>query len=165
MALEDLFRSLIRAEIGLWDAVDGALRREHDLPLVQYLPMRVVRETPACRVQDVAVALRITTGGATQAVDRVAAAGYCTRRPNPQDRRSSILDLTAEGEARLEEAAATVERELLARLAGLPHHAVGDLRAALTAVEEQAFPTSVALRSTGSTAVPSPPESLSDPTA
>jgi DNA-binding MarR family transcriptional regulator len=135
MGLEQLFRSLIRAQIGLWDAVDEALRREHGLPLVQYLPMRVIAETSNCRVQDIAVALRITTGGTTQAVDRIVAAGYCNRRANPSDRRSSIIDLTDEGESRLSAAANIVENELQARLVTLPPRTIGELQEALKAIE------------------------------
>jgi MarR family transcriptional regulator, organic hydroperoxide resistance regulator len=136
MGLEQVFRSLIRAEIGLWDAVDEALRRHHDLPLVQYLPMRVIEETSNCRVQDIAVALRITTGGTTQAVDRIVAAGYCNRRPNPADRRSSIIDLTEEGKSRLAAAASTLESELQARLSILPRRSINQLQEALKAIEK-----------------------------
>jgi MarR family transcriptional regulator, organic hydroperoxide resistance regulator len=98
--------------------------------------MRVIEETPNCRVQDIAVALRITTGGTTQAVDRIVAAGYCNRRPNPADRRSSVIDLTEEGKSRLAAAASTLESELQARLGILPRRSINQLQEALKAIEK-----------------------------
>jgi DNA-binding MarR family transcriptional regulator len=40
-------------------------------------------------------------GGASQAVDRIEAAGRCVRRANPTDRRSSFVELTESGRALL----------------------------------------------------------------
>ncbi|MEU2741355.1 MarR family transcriptional regulator [Streptomyces sp. NPDC007095] len=116
---EDFLRLLVRAQIHLWDAADTALRTDHDLPLVSYLPMRVIAQTPDCRVQDIANQLAITSGGASQAVDRIEKAGHVERRPHPANRRSSIVELTAEGRALLDAAAATLDQEMDQRLAPL----------------------------------------------
>jgi DNA-binding MarR family transcriptional regulator len=43
--------------------------------------------------------LRLTSGGATALVQRLERLGYVQRRPHPQDRRSSLLHLTAKAEA------------------------------------------------------------------
>ncbi len=40
--MADLFDHLVRAQILLWNAVDGRLRDVHDLPLSWFEPMRVV---------------------------------------------------------------------------------------------------------------------------
>lgn len=42
----------------------------------------------------------LTTGGVTFAVDRLERAGYARRRPNPQDRRSVLIELLSEPTAR-----------------------------------------------------------------
>lgn len=116
---EDFLRLLVRAQIHLWDAADTALRTDHDLPLVSYLPMRVIAQTPDCRVQDIANQLAITSGGASQAVDRIEKAGHVQRRPHPANRRSSIVELTAQGRTLLDAAAATLDQEMGQRLAPL----------------------------------------------
>ena len=45
----------------------------------------------------IARAIGMSTGGVTPAVDRLEAKGLVERRPNPDDRRSSVLALTDEG--------------------------------------------------------------------
>lgn len=117
--LRRLFDDLVGLEIAVWDAVDGRLRRDCGLPLGQFMPMRVMAGTPGCRVQDVSVQLRITVGAASKVVDRVEAAGRCTRQPNPIDRRSSLLVLTPAGVAVLAAAEVAFERELAELLGGV----------------------------------------------
>jgi DNA-binding MarR family transcriptional regulator len=63
-------------------------------------------------VFDIAAALSITVGGASKLIDRVEAAGYCSRKMNPGDRRSSLLELSAEGTAVVEQGRHVVEDEL-----------------------------------------------------
>lgn len=116
---EDFLRLLVRAQIHLWDATDTALRANHGLPLAQYLPMRVIGQTPDCRVQDIADQLGITSGGASQAVDRIEKAGYVRRRPHPANRRSSVVELTEQGRALHTAAATTLDQELEHRLTPL----------------------------------------------
>ncbi len=60
--------------------------------------------------------LGITTGGTSKLVDRIEASGYCRRLPNPQDRRSSLLELTPEGRRLFGEAAEAFDDELRRRL-------------------------------------------------
>jgi len=74
--------------------------------------MVVVSSLGTCRVFDIASALAITVGGASKLVDRVEAAGYCSRKINPGDRRSSLLDLTEEGKAVVARGRAVIEAEL-----------------------------------------------------
>lgn len=134
---ENFLRLVVRAQIHLWDAADTALRTDHNLPLVQYLPMRVIAQTPDCRVQDIADRLAITSGGASQAVDRIEKAGHVQRRPHPANRRSSIVELTAQGRALLDAAAPTLDQEIEHRLAALPTTARNQITDSLTALLSQ----------------------------
>ncbi len=97
--LRGLFNDIIRLEIELWNAIDDRLKTEFGLPLTHFEPMAVIDRIPGCRVYDIATELGITTGGTSKLVDRIEASGYCRRLPNPADRRSSLLELTAEGKA------------------------------------------------------------------
>jgi DNA-binding MarR family transcriptional regulator len=114
--LKQLFNDLIRFETELWNAVDARLRAEHDLPLHKFEPMQIIAGTPDCRVYDIAASLSLTTGGVSKLVDAIEANGYCRRRPNPADRRSSIIELTPAGRKVLARAAKTFETELELRL-------------------------------------------------
>ncbi|SDK91475.1 MarR family winged helix-turn-helix transcriptional regulator [Arthrobacter sp. ok362] len=107
-----LFSTLTRLETELWDAVDARLRQECGLPLGRYEAMVVVTSLGTCRVFDIASALSITVGGASKLVDRIEAAGYCSRKLNPGDRRSSLLEPTAAGAAVVEQGRQVVEAEL-----------------------------------------------------
>jgi DNA-binding MarR family transcriptional regulator len=107
-----LFSTLTRLETELWDAVDARVRQECGLPLGRFEAMVVVSSLGTCRVFDIASALAITVGGASKLVDRVEAAGYCSRKINPGDRRSSLLDLTEEGKAVVARGRAVIEAEL-----------------------------------------------------
>lgn len=94
MDLRQVFDDLVRFETDLWNEIDARLRREADLSLGSFNVMLVVERTDNCRVNEIAAALSITIGGASQAVDRLEKTGLCARRPNPADRRSSIIRLT-----------------------------------------------------------------------
>jgi DNA-binding MarR family transcriptional regulator len=114
--LRHVFNDLIRFEIELWNAVDARLKREFDLPLTHFEPMSVMDRLPKCRVYDIASELGITTGGTSKLVDRIEADGYCRRLPNPEDRRSSLLELTPEGKRLFAEAGKAFDDELQRRL-------------------------------------------------
>jgi MarR family transcriptional regulator, organic hydroperoxide resistance regulator len=78
--------------------------------------MSVMDRLPRCRVYDIASELGITTGGTSKLVDRIEANGYCRRLPNPDDRRSSLLELTPEGRRLFAEAGQAFDDELQRRL-------------------------------------------------
>ena len=117
--LRQVFDDLVRFETMLWAAVDDRLKAECGLGLGSLNVMLIVDATPSCRVLDVAQALAITVGGTSQAVDRLEKAGWCVRKANPADRRSSILDLTPEGEDLLRRSSPVFDEEL-ERLLGAP---------------------------------------------
>ena len=120
--MKRLFSELVRLETELWDAVERRLRADHDLPLPQFEFMQVIARTPNCRVQDIAAELSITVGGTSKIVDRIEAAGRCARRANPDDRRSSIIELTPVGKRLLAKASVTFEDELRKRLGSALSH-------------------------------------------
>lgn len=134
-----VFDDLVRFETLLWNGIDAILRRESGLSLGGLDVLKLVRATPSCRVHHVARALAITVGGASQAIDRLESRGLCVRRADPADRRSSVLELTTEGEALLRGAEQTFERELEVWLcAPLPGRAFDQLAAALAALRAAA---------------------------
>jgi len=110
--LQRLFSELIRFETELWNAVDARLRADYNLPLSRFEPMQVISRHASCRVYDIANELAITVGGVSKLVDRIEASGYCVRRSNPDDRRSSIIELTPAGQSLLVQATAAFEEEL-----------------------------------------------------
>src|ERR1700712_174937 len=114
--LEQVFSDLMRLETELWNAVDARLRADFDLPLSRYEPMKVVQRRGPCRVNDIAADLVITVGGTSKLIDRIESAGHCRRRPNPEDGRSSVIELTASGRRLLDKATQAVDDELTVRL-------------------------------------------------
>jgi MarR family transcriptional regulator, organic hydroperoxide resistance regulator len=137
--LRQVFDDLVRFETVMWNRLDARLRTECKVTLGSINVMLVIDRTPQCRVQDIATALVVTVGGVSQAVDRVEAAGWCLRRPNPGDRRSSILELTSAGAALLATAGVVFDDEL-ERLLGDPLSATAlkQLGSALSTVRRAA---------------------------
>ncbi len=113
-----LFSDLIRLETELWDLVEARLRRDHDLALSWFEPMQVIDSTAGCRVIDIADALSITIGGTSKLVDRIQNAGWCERSPNPDDGRSSTIELTRAGRRLLTAAGRTFTDEVGTRVGG-----------------------------------------------
>ncbi|GAA2048172.1 MarR family winged helix-turn-helix transcriptional regulator [Williamsia deligens] len=107
-----VFDRLVRVQILLWNAVDAELRREHDLPLTWFEPMRVIARRGTARINDIVDDLVITAGGASKLVDRMQAAGLVRRTPDPADRRSARITLTTVGESTLSRAEQTARTTL-----------------------------------------------------
>jgi DNA-binding MarR family transcriptional regulator len=136
--LKTLFNELVRLEVETWGAIDARLRAEHGLPLTRYEVMRVIASHQNCRVFDIVAELSLTTGGASKLVDAVESAGYTRRRPNPDDRRSSIIELTPAGKRIVEKATRTVEDELEQRIgSALPDRSLQQLTATLARLRER----------------------------
>lgn len=105
-----------------WTAVTGAIRlqqaagaleqaaaahlRSHRLKLNQFLMLAVLADAPdvTAHSTDIAAKLGLTTGGVTRLVARSVQRGYVFRKPNPTDRRSVLITMTAYGRQRLDEA-------------------------------------------------------------
>ena len=137
--LRQVFDDLVRFETILWGSIDARLQEACGVGLAPLNAMFVIDATPMCRVQDIARAVAITVGGASQAVDRLESAGLCARRANPSDRRSSIVELTPEGTELLAISAPVFDRELDRLLrAPLPGTALAHLAAALGTLRRSA---------------------------
>ncbi len=106
------FTDLVRVETRLYNAVNARLSSEQGLSLGQFDFLEVIDAVPGCRVLDIVGELAITVGAVSKAVDRLVAAGWCVRVAHPQDRRSSVLRLTPEGEKKLADARPVVASEL-----------------------------------------------------
>jgi DNA-binding MarR family transcriptional regulator len=130
--LKLLYHDLVRFETELWDAVDTRLQAECDLQLTWFEIMQLLGRRTGCRIQDIADTFAITVGGTSKVVDRIEAAGYCRRRANPDDRRSSIVELTAPGRRLLTRAAKVFEDELEIRIGSvLPERSLNQLATTL----------------------------------
>lgn len=143
--LPRIYHDLVRFETELWAAVDARLRQDCGLPLTSFEIMQLVGRHPGRRVQDIAVEFAITVGGTSKVVDRIEAAGHCRRVPNPTDRRSALIELTAAGAEKLAEAVPVFQDELERRLGSVLSEAELDrlalslsvLRAGTAAVHDQ----------------------------
>lgn len=143
--LKLVFHDLVQLEIEVWNAVDSRLLAECNLPLTWFEVMQLLARG-SCRIQDVATEFGITVGGTSKVVDRIDAAGYCRRRPNPDDRRSTLVELTPIGRRLTRKAANVFEAEIEERI-----------RPALSGSELEAFAATLrVLRTAGPAAGPPP---------
>jgi MarR family transcriptional regulator, organic hydroperoxide resistance regulator len=110
--LRSIFSDVGVVHARLAAAADLRMRSECGLPLVQFEPLIVIAETRGCRVHDLASVLGVSAGSASKLVDRIEASGYCHRIPNPGDRRSYLLTLTAAGRQMCADAARVLDEEL-----------------------------------------------------
>jgi DNA-binding MarR family transcriptional regulator len=110
--LRRVFSDVGRVQAQLEAAVNLRLQRELGLPLVLFESMTAIADTESCRVQELAVGLGVSAGSASKLADRLCALGYCRRLPNPEDRRSCLLQLMPAGQRRLAAAARSVDQEL-----------------------------------------------------
>lgn len=117
--LKVLYHDLVRFETELWAAVDSRLRSDCDLPLTWFEIMQFLSHREGQRVHDVAREFVITVGGASKVIDRIENAAYCRRMPNPNDRRSALVALTAAGKAKVGEAIPVFEDELAGRFSAV----------------------------------------------
>ena len=132
-----LFTALIHTELGAWNAVESALSEAGNaLTLCRFLVLRTVRETPACRIQEVAASQGITLGAASRLVDRLHRDGLLHRTPCEHDRRATILTVTDQGLAHLEEACAIVDKEQERLFAPLSTAQREELTRSLTLIAE-----------------------------
>jgi DNA-binding MarR family transcriptional regulator len=110
-----------------WFDLLAALRRS-GAPF-ELTPTRLLRST------------LLSSGGMTKRLDRLAEAGLVERRPDPSDRRSTLVALTAKGKAVVDEAVVTHlanEERILRSLSLTQRHALDDLlRVLLTDLEQR----------------------------
>jgi MarR family transcriptional regulator, organic hydroperoxide resistance regulator len=110
--LRRVFSDVGRVQAQLEAAVKLRLRSELGLPLVLFESMTAIADVEICRVQELATGLGVSAGSASKLADRLCALGYCRRLPNPEDRRSCLLQLTPAGQRKLAAAERSVDQEL-----------------------------------------------------
>lgn len=110
--LDNFFDDLVRCETRIYNAVGEELRTEHGIATSQFEFLRYVRDHPGCRVADLATNFAAGIGAISKSCDRLVARGWIRRSPNPADGRSSLLSLTAQGEALVADAESTFARHL-----------------------------------------------------
>lgn len=106
------FADLVRCETRLYNQFNDELRASHGMVTSQYEFLRYVRDHERPRTADIAAEFAIGVGAVSKAVDRLEGRGWLTRVPNPEDRRSTILALTDDGRAVIDEADATFQTRL-----------------------------------------------------
>lgn len=128
------FLDLVRVETRLYNAVSARLRAEHGLVLGQFEFLQIIDRVDGCRVLDIVGELAITVGAVSKAVDRLVSAGWCVRVAHPQDRRSSVLRLTPEGEKVLGASRPVVEGALASLTRTVPAADIERLATTLAAL-------------------------------
>jgi DNA-binding MarR family transcriptional regulator len=124
----------------LSDAVDAELP-DLGLTPAEFDVLAALRRTGrpyARRPNDLTRALLMSSGGTSNVINRLAARGLVARRPDPDDRRSTLVALTDEGVALAEEAVRASTAAHAAVLAAVPEPvlaaAAGALREVFAAV-------------------------------
>lgn len=102
-------RLLVESETRLWRVAETRLAQVGLPKLGSVEVLSFINSRNQTRVNDIAEGLVITTGGVTKIVDRLEVGGLVRRVPNPDDRRSSLLELTDSGVKVLGEAADVVD--------------------------------------------------------
>jgi len=113
-----VFTDLVRVETRLYNAVAERVKAEAGVAAGHFELLRYVREHPDARVADLASVFAIGVGTTSKIVDRLENLGWLERRPNPANRRSSLLALTPAGESavsRVEPAWQAAIQEILGR--------------------------------------------------
>jgi MarR family transcriptional regulator, multiple antibiotic resistance protein MarR len=99
VAFDTFFTELVRVETRLYNAVEERMKAEAGVGAGHFELLRYVRDHPDARVADLASAFAIGVGTTSKIVDRLEKQGWVERRPNPANRRSSLLALTPAGES------------------------------------------------------------------
>jgi MarR family transcriptional regulator, multiple antibiotic resistance protein MarR len=99
VAFDTFFTELVRVETRLYNAVEERMKAEAGVGAGHFELLRYVRDHSDARVADLASAFAIGVGTTSKIVDRLEKQGWVERRPNPANRRSSLLALTPAGES------------------------------------------------------------------
>jgi DNA-binding MarR family transcriptional regulator len=92
--LAEFFDDLIRCETRPYNALNTHLRQRQGIVTSQFEFLHHIRDHSGCRVADLSVEYAVGVGATSKGVDRLERNGWVARRPNPSDRRSSLLVLT-----------------------------------------------------------------------
>lgn len=131
MTVDDgLLGAIVRLNLAVTRVLEG-ITGANGIALADYLVLGVVRGAPGGRSAPTAICdvLGRTTGGMSLTLDRLEAAGWLRRSPDPADKRRVVVELTPTGT----ELATRINRELHAWEASL---ALDDAPAAVAAIDE-----------------------------
>lgn len=107
------FDVVVGYEIALWNSVDEVLAARGMVRLGHLHALRVLDAYGGqARVQEVSDDVGITVGAASKLVDRLERDGLAERRPNPANRRSSLVRLTPQGQRSLADGLAVAQEAL-----------------------------------------------------
>lgn len=111
-ANEQLFDHLVRCETRIYNALGERLKADHGIVASQFEFLHYLARHPRSRVADLAVNFAIGIGATSKGIDRLETRGWARRVPNPEDRRSSLVELTPAGRELAEAAEATFREQL-----------------------------------------------------
>jgi MarR family multiple antibiotic resistance transcriptional regulator len=117
------FDDLVRCETRLYNGLNDHLRLQHGISMGQFEFLDYLSRQPGSRVGDLASAFAIGIGATSKSIDRLERLEWVQRVPNPADRRSSLLELTAAGEDLADQARRSCEERLSALLDVTPEQA------------------------------------------
>lgn len=125
------WRLFLEVHARLMARLESELRDETGMPLTWYDVLVQLAEAPGSRLrmQDLARRVLISKSGLTRLVDRLCAAGYLTREPDPEDGRGTLAVMTTKGRDALRDASpfhlAGVQRAFVDRLSAREVEAMG----------------------------------------
>ena len=95
---DGLLGAIVRLNLAVTQVLDG-ITGAHGIALADYLVLGVIRGSAGGRSAPTAICevLGRTTGGMSLTLDRLTAAGWVRRSPDPADRRRVVVELTDEG--------------------------------------------------------------------
>jgi DNA-binding MarR family transcriptional regulator len=134
-----LFGLLVETNARLSRRLGSELESRCDLPLAWFEVLLQLRLAPEGRLKmtQIADAIVHSTGGTTRLVDRLEESGLVQRRACPSDRRAIHVEITAEGNTRLDHALDVhlgyLDRALAGRLDGAERATLAALLSKLNA--------------------------------
>lgn len=109
----EFFDAVVGYEIALWNTIDGELGAQGVIRLGHLHALRVLDAYGGrARVQEISEDIGITVGAASKLVDRLERDGLAERKPNPANRRSSLIRLTPQGQRSLADGLAVAQATL-----------------------------------------------------
>jgi DNA-binding MarR family transcriptional regulator len=98
--------ALLRAHAAVLARLEREMQSERGLPIAWYDVLLTLSGAPAgLRMQEVSEGVVLSRTRVSRVVDEMASAGLVERRPNPADRRSTIVTMTATGRSAFKRAA------------------------------------------------------------
>jgi DNA-binding MarR family transcriptional regulator len=97
--------ALVRAHARLWDEVEAHMRAESGLTMARFdVLMQLEQSRNGLRLSDLAEAVVLSPSGLSKLLDRMDSSELIERHPDPDDARSAIATITAEGRVTVRQA-------------------------------------------------------------